>query len=155
MELPRSGSGGWAAEEGAGEASGTLGRGDRPGSVTGRGRSTVLGTGAGLSPAERRGALASRARAPAPPPALDALLREHYPVRARTAGISGAARAVLRIDAEGRTRVERIESATEPDFGAACASALRRSPRWAPALDAAGDPVATRVRFVCRFDVAP
>jgi len=98
-------------------------------------------------------ALADLSRPPSPP-ALDDALARRYPAAARAAGRTGRAVVRLRIDPDGRARMLRLLSATEPPFGDACRATVDGS-RWRPPLDAAGKPVATEVTYTCSFQIAP
>ncbi|MEB2320989.1 MAG: TonB family protein [Sorangiineae bacterium] len=95
--------------------------------------------------------LASLSRKPSPP-TLDARLRAHYPPDARREGRSGSARVIARIDPDGVARDLRIMSASEPAFGVACRETVAGS-RWSSPIGPDGQPVATEVRYRCRFEV--
>ena len=86
------------------------------------------------------------------PPALEGLLRSHYPAEARRAGLAGDATVVARIDPDGLVREVRLGSETSSGFGSACKSAVLGS-RWSPPLGSNGRAVATRVYYTCRFRV--
>lgn len=127
--------------------------GGRP---SGRGRSTPKS-------APRREAKRAPPPAPAPvpfqdlsrrpqPPRLDALLEHNYPPGARRQGRAGSARVALLIGLDGRVRSVRVVSATEPEFGDACARTLRQS-RWSPPQDDQGNAVPTVAPYECRFRV--
>lgn len=91
------------------------------------------------------------ARRPEPPP-LAGALAQHYPAEARRRGVGGQAAVRARVDADGRVRVAQVSSESEPGFGAACQRTLLGS-KWSPPLDREGRPVATWIRYTCRFRV--
>jgi hypothetical protein len=70
------------------------------------------------------------------PPKLDATLEQNYPAAARQSGLSGSARVVARVDADGAIRPARVVSESD-----------------APPRDRAGRAVATEVRYTCHFRV--
>lgn len=90
-------------------------------------------------------------RRPQPPP-LDALLERNYPPSARRLGRAGSARVALLIGLDGRVRSVRVVSASEPEFGDACARTLRQS-RWSPPQDDQGNAVPTIAPYECHFRV--
>lgn len=90
---------------------------------------------------------------PAPPP-LEAALRRNYPADARRRALGGTARVLARIDGDGVARNVSIVSETYAGFGEACRRTLAGS-RWSPPRDDTGRPVATQVRYTCRFEVEP
>lgn len=90
-------------------------------------------------------------RRPQPPP-LDALLERNYPPSARRLGRAGSARVALLIGLDGRVRSARVVSASEPEFGDACARTLRQS-RWSPPQDDQGNAVPTIAPYECHFRV--
>jgi outer membrane biosynthesis protein TonB len=90
-------------------------------------------------------------RRPAPP-SLAGVLAQNYPASLRSRGVGGQAVVRARVDADGRVRVGAVSSESEPGFGSACQRTLVGS-RWTPPLDRAGRPVATWVRYTCRFRV--
>lgn len=111
------------------------------------------------------GRLPARARAPRPrlvpvsdlsrkpsPPALAARLRSNYPVAARQLGKAGEARALVRVDADGKVRHVTLSYESESGFGDACRRTLLGS-RWTPPRDKRGRPAATQVMYVCQFRV--
>jgi protein TonB len=85
-------------------------------------------------------------------PALEAQLRNHYPADARRRGVGGAAVVRARVDPDGRVRTCNVVSESEAGFGSACRSTVLGS-SWSPPLDREGHPVATYVRYTCRFRV--
>ena len=86
------------------------------------------------------------------PPELAADLRAHYPADARQRGIGGSGSVELRIEPDGRVRSVSVQGETFPGFGEACKRTLLGS-RWSAPRDKQGRPVATRVRYTCRFVV--
>jgi TonB family protein len=115
-----------------------------------------VGRGAGADTQEKsNGAalvpLGNLSRRPAPP-ALDSLLRSHYPAEARQLAIGGVAVVRARIGTNGRVLSASVASETRPGFGAACRKTLLGS-RWTPPLDRAGQAVMTDVSYTCRFRV--
>jgi protein TonB len=85
-------------------------------------------------------------------PELGADLRAHYPADARQRGIGGSGSVELRIEPDGRVRSVSVQGETFPGFGEACKRTLLGS-RWSAPRDKQGHPVATRVRYTCRFVV--
>jgi len=96
--------------------------------------------------------LASLKRAPRSPAGLDAELEKNYPSEARRSGISG--NAVLKVELQPDGRVGRVDVVSESyaGFGQACTRTVK-SARWEPPLDRDGHPVATEIKYVCRFEV--
>lgn len=91
-----------------------------------------------------------------PPPGLDGLLESFYPSNARAQGLAGSARVRLRFDVEGRVVAATLvsETPTGSGFGSACRRMLLEGPRWTPALDPEGSPIARAGRdFRCRFEL--
>lgn len=85
-------------------------------------------------------------------PSLDSQLRNHYPADARRRGVGGEAVVRARVDPDGRVRTCNVVSESEAGFGSACRSTVLGS-SWSPPLDREGHPVATYVRYTCRFRV--
>lgn len=84
-------------------------------------------------------------------PGLDRELERNYPSDARRSGISGAASLRLELLADGRVgKVEHV-SETYAGFGRACERTVRGG-RWEPPLDRDGRPVATEIKYVCKFE---
>ena len=137
--------------------------------------STVVGTGAPLKgpigkirtgPEEQQAAKAapsgprfvpagSLSRKPRAPTGLDALLKQHYPRRARMQGVGGRALVLLRIQASGRATAVRVIEESPDGFGFAtsCIEMLRNAGAFSPAIDRTGAVVATEVPFDCSFQV--
>jgi TonB family protein len=86
------------------------------------------------------------------PPALNGVLRQHFPEEARRKGISGTAVVIARIDPDGTARSVRVASESSAGFGAACQATVMNS-RWTPPRDRDHRPCATRVSYTCRFQV--
>jgi TonB family protein len=86
------------------------------------------------------------------PPALDDVLRRHYPEEARRRGISGTASVRAEVGADGRVRHARVLSQSFPGFGEACRRTLAGS-RWSPPKDRRGYAVPTEIGYKCRFVV--
>ncbi len=86
------------------------------------------------------------------PPALDSVLKSHYPAEARQRGLSGVAVIRARIDADGRVRIATVSSESYRGFGEACRQTVVGS-IWLPPRDREGRPVATEVSYTCRFRV--
>lgn len=85
-------------------------------------------------------------------PGLDAALEKNYPAEARRLGISGTATLRVALLPDGRVgKVERV-SETHSGFGEACERTVRGG-RWDPPIDREGHPVATEIKYVCRFEV--
>lgn len=89
---------------------------------------------------------------PEPPP-LDEALRRNYPPEAERQGIGGSASVRARIEPDGRVRAASVIAETFPGFGDACRRTLVGS-RWSAPRDREGRPVATEIRYTCRFVVA-
>jgi TonB family protein len=85
-------------------------------------------------------------------PELGGVLRQHYPAEARARGLGGSASVEARIDPDGRVRSVTIVSESFAGFGDACKKTLVGS-RWSPPRGRDGGPVATRIRYTCRFVV--
>jgi hypothetical protein len=65
----------------------------------------------------------------------------------------GTATVEARVSAEGVPSDLRVRS-VDPrgvSFGETCTRSVLQGPRWQPALDRAGKPIAATVRYVCRF----
>ena len=88
------------------------------------------------------------------PPALGPALERNYPADARRRGLSGSAKVRARIDPDGVVRHVALVEESAAGFGAACSRTLNNS-RWAAPKDKAGRPVATEIRYTCRFVVTP
>jgi len=86
------------------------------------------------------------------PPALDQRLLANYPSAAKSAGIAGHALVAARIDPDGRVKQASVLSDSGAGFGEACRRTVVGS-IWQPPLGADGHPVATVVRYRCRFEV--
>jgi outer membrane biosynthesis protein TonB len=86
------------------------------------------------------------------PPALDGVLRANYPAGLRQMGRAGRAVVVARVDTDGRVRVVRVISESDPGFGRACRQTVLGS-TWTAPLDGLGRPCMTEVRYTCRFRV--
>jgi protein TonB len=97
----------------------------------------------------------SLARKPQAPSGLNALLKEHYPRRARMQGIGGKARVLLRILPSGRATAVRVLEDSPEGFGFAtsCIEMLRKAGAFSPAIDRSGAVVATESPFECSFQV--
>lgn len=90
---------------------------------------------------------------PSPPPLASALER-NYPADARVRGLSGTAKVRARIDPDGVVRRVTLLDESAAGFGSACTRTVNGS-RWAPPKDKAGRPVATEIRYTCRFVIQP
>jgi len=88
------------------------------------------------------------------PPSLAAALERNYPAAARRRGLSGNAKVRARIDPDGVVRRVSVVEESGAGFATACSRALTGS-RWAAPKDKAGRPVATEIRYTCRFVVEP
>lgn len=88
------------------------------------------------------------------PPSLAAALERNFPADARQRGLSGTAKVRARIDPDGVVRRVTLLEESAVGFGGACGRTLNGS-RWAAPKDKAGRPVATEIRYTCRFVVAP
>lgn len=86
------------------------------------------------------------------PPALAGVLARHYPEDARRRGVGGQAVVRARVEPDGRVRTASVVSESEPGFGAACQRTLVGS-KWTAPRGRDGSPVATWVRYTCRFRV--
>jgi periplasmic protein TonB len=86
------------------------------------------------------------------PPSLAEALQRNYPADARQRGQSGAAKVRARIEPDGVVRRVELLEESGAGFGAACRRTLSGS-RWAAPKDKAGRPVATEIRYTCRFVV--
>lgn len=86
------------------------------------------------------------------PPVLNAKLRANYPPEAKRQGISGSARVLARVDADGWVRQVSTAFESSEGFGAACRQTLLGS-RWSTPRDKAGRPVPTQVHYTCQFRV--
>lgn len=96
-------------------------------------------------------ALAGLSRPPAPPN-LDSILRDRYPAEDRRRGTPGNATVRARVLPTGRVDRIAVVEASSPSFARACREVLRGS-RWSAPLDDTGRPVATEIRYRCRFQV--
>ena len=85
-------------------------------------------------------------------PALASALARNYPDDLRRRGQGGEAIVRARVDADGRVRVASVASESDSGFGAACQRTLVGS-TWSPPLGPDGAPVATWIRYTCRFRV--
>ncbi len=151
MTLTNEGSSSWGIQPSSGkESDGPIAG---PGTNTGRKREGSL-TGApdgkGTEPAI---ALKDLGRKPEQAPGLDGLVEKHYPQTLKRQGVEGVARVRIRISSDGKLRVLRVLSATDPAFGEACKRSLRESPPWRPALDKRGQPAITEAPFKCEYIV--
>lgn len=157
LTLERRGAGGWNVPQGDGRGgSGVVGWGraaDSPGSRREPARPT--GIGGAPPPAARRASPQARAsdrsRAPRPPPGLRALLRRHYPPRARAVGAEGEARLRIRVSRDGTVSVLGVLPGSSPIFTDACRDALEAAGPFTPGRDRRGRAVATVLPFRCRF----
>jgi len=86
------------------------------------------------------------------PPALAAVLRDHYPPEAKARGIGGSASVAAEVGPDGRIRNPAVAGESFPGFGEACRRTLQGS-RWSPPRDREGRAVSTRIRYTCRFVV--
>ncbi len=86
------------------------------------------------------------------PPSLDGELERHYPAELRRRGVEGVAEVGLVVNAAGRVARVEILSETASGFANACRATLLGT-EWSPPLDRAGVPVATRLKYRCRFEV--
>lgn len=120
----------------------------KPGPRQGAGPATTAASSAG---ALQIVPLEDLSRAPSPP-ALDGALARLYPPEARREGRAGSAAVRALVAADGRIRSATISSASDAAFGAACQQLVVGS-TWSPPLDGAGKPVATWVRYTCRFQI--
>ncbi|MEM9860580.1 MAG: TonB family protein [Myxococcota bacterium] len=94
--------------------------------------------------------VANLGRPPRPPELRDAL-RAAYPSEERREGRRGDALVRVRIAPTGRVGAVAVLQSSTPAFGQACRQVLRGS-RWDAPLARNGDPVATIVRYRCRFE---
>ncbi len=146
------GEGGWASAVGSGAPmNGPIG--SPTGVVTGRNRDGVAGGvigGTGLRVVPE----SDLSRRPKPPDSelLNAALVRSYPKSARQQGIEGVARIRIRVLPSGKLQPLAALSETYPGFADACKSSLREV-SFQPALDRAGQPVATDISYTCRFTV--
>jgi TonB family protein len=88
---------------------------------------------------------------PPRPPELTNALRAAYPPDERRLGQTGEALVQLRIASDGRVSRVTVLASTTASFGDACRDVLRGS-RWDAPIDGHGAPVATVVRYRCRFE---
>jgi TonB family protein len=116
---------------------------------TSRGSSAATESGPPAPP--RIVALENLSRPPSPP-ALDAALARLYPPDARREGRAGSAAVRALVGADGRVRSAAVASASDAAFGQACQQLVMGS-AWSPPLDSGGEPVATWVRYTCRFRI--
>ncbi|HEX5660009.1 MAG TPA: TonB family protein [Polyangiales bacterium] len=146
------GSGGWASAVGSGAPmNGPIG--SPTGVVTGRNKAGVAGGVVGGT-GERVLGPGDLSRGPLPPNSdlLNAALERSYPKAARQQGIEGVARIRLRVHASGKLQPLSTLSETYPGFADACKSSLREV-NFQPALDKAGQAVATDITYKCDFTV--
>lgn len=92
-------------------------------------------------------------RRPQPPSSLANAILVGYPYDLQQQRIEGQAVLHLRIQEDGSPTLLRPPSETYRGFGTACRLAIERAGRWSIPLDDQGEPVATLVRFVCRYSV--
>jgi protein TonB len=85
-------------------------------------------------------------------PALDAALRQNYPLELRRRGTEGQAEVRVVIDPRGRVGEIAIVSESTAGFADACRKTLLGS-RWSEPLDREGQPVSTRLTYRCRFQI--
>lgn len=151
MTLSNEGSSSWNVQPSSGkEASGPIAG---PGVNTGRareGRMDGAPEGKGESEAVK---LSDLGRHPEQARGLDDLVEKHYPPTLKRQGVEGVARVRVRIGADGKLKVLRILTATDPLFGEACKRSLSESPPWRPALDKKGQPASTEAPFKCEYIV--
>lgn len=86
------------------------------------------------------------------PPVLDAKLRANYPADAKRQGISGTAKVLARVDADGLVRRASTLFESGEGFGAACRQTLLGS-RWSTPRDRTGRAVPTQIQYTCQFRV--
>lgn len=146
------GQGGWASAVGNGAAMNSP-IGSPTGVVTGRSREGVQGGVVGGT-GERVLGPGDLSRGPQPPSAdlLNAALERSYPKGARAQGVEGVARIRLRVHATGKLQPLATLSETYPGFADACKLSLREM-NFQPALDKAGQAVATDITYKCDFTV--
>jgi protein TonB len=94
-------------------------------------------------------------RRPAPPAGMDPLLETNYPKRARLQGVEGSVLLRVRILPDGRLGAMTVLRETPEgwDFAEACRKTLRDGGRWERPIGRGGAPVATDVKYACRFEV--
>jgi protein TonB len=85
-------------------------------------------------------------------PSLDAALRDNYPAALRRRGTEGQAEVRVVIDPRGRVGQIEIISESAAGFAEACRRTLLGS-RWSEPLDQRGNPVSTRLKYRCRFQI--
>jgi hypothetical protein len=85
-------------------------------------------------------------------PNLDRVLARHYPEDARRRGLAGQATVRIRIAPSGRVVAATPLGESAPGFADAGGRAVRGSV-WSAPRDRRGRPVATDVKYVCRFRV--
>ncbi|MDX2051215.1 MAG: energy transducer TonB [Polyangiaceae bacterium] len=95
-------------------------------------------------------ALSALGRKPTPPD-LSSALEHNYPIAARQLGLNGKATLRARVDADGLVRAVEPVAASLPDFAEACAKTIKNS-LWGAPRDNQGNPVATWIRYTCRFE---
>jgi protein TonB len=146
------GSGGWATSVGSG-APMDAPIGAPTAAVTGRNKAGVAGGVVGGT-GERVLGPGDLSRGPLPPSSdlLNAALERSYPKAARQQGIEGVARIRLRVHASGKLQPLATLSETYPGFAEACKSSLREV-SFQPAVDKAGQAVATDITYKCDFTV--
>jgi TonB family protein len=86
-------------------------------------------------------------------PDLSALVRRNYPAAARMYRHEGTVELRALILPDGTPSALRVES-VDPSgrgFGEACIRTVQHGPRWQPALNRNGFPVAAEASFVCPF----
>jgi TonB family protein len=91
-------------------------------------------------------------RQPPRPPELQTALEQQYPADARRDGTVGQAQVRARVRPDGNLDRIRVVVASAPGFGDACRRVLAGS-RWTPPLGRDGEPCATEIRYVCRFEI--
>src|SRR5262249_45003738 len=103
-------------------------------------------------PPEKR-AFAAVAELDHPPraPGLDDELERHYPIEARRSGISGRATIRVELYADGHVGKVELLSESHPGFGRACERTVRAGAWEAPRRE--GRPVATEIKYVCKFEI--
>lgn len=88
---------------------------------------------------------------PIPPP-LNTKLLANYPAAAKRQGLSGTAKVVARIDADGWVRQASTLFESGDGFGVACRETLMGS-RWSVPRDKGGRAVPTQIHYTCQFRV--
>ena len=85
-------------------------------------------------------------------PALDAALRDNYPLDQRRRGVEGQAEVHVMIERNGRVGEIQVISESSAGFAEACRRTLRGS-SWSEPLGRDGHPVRTRLTYRCRFRI--